>query len=55
MIVIETSVILGFLAGLLMIALGASPLTAVGAGGVAVASCFGIGMGAAAYVKKQDA
>ncbi|MET7699900.1 hypothetical protein [Streptomyces sp. NPDC005485] len=52
-IVFLLSVIAGLTGGLLLAALGMSPVSAVGAGATAFAGVFGISMTAVAYIKKQ--
>ncbi|WP_281289709.1 hypothetical protein [Streptomyces piniterrae] len=39
---------------MLLAAFGMSPLAAVGAGGATIAGCFGLGMSAVSYIKKQE-
>lgn len=51
---LQASVILGFLAGILLATLGKQVPTAVGAGAGAFATCFGLSLTAVAYIKKQD-
>ena len=52
-IMFETCVIFGVVVGAGLAVLGASLLGAVCAGGAAVPTCFGVGMAAIAYVKRQ--
>jgi hypothetical protein len=51
-IVFEASVIIGLLAGVFMVALGMSPLPAVGVGGGATVAFFTAGMTAFGYINR---
>jgi hypothetical protein len=52
-IVFLVSVVAGLMSGLLWVALGMSPVSAVGTGAVVLAGVFGLCMTAVAYVKRQ--
>ncbi|UQI44638.1 hypothetical protein M1P56_09900 [Streptomyces sp. HU2014] len=53
-IVFEAAVIVGFLAGVLMVALGMSSLPAVCVGGGAAAAVFTAGIAAFGYIHRQN-
>ncbi|MCM1967800.1 hypothetical protein [Streptomyces sp. G1] len=53
-IVFEAAVIVGFIAGVLMVALGMAPLLAVGVGGGAAVTVFTAGLAAFGYVHRQN-
>ncbi|GHF38596.1 hypothetical protein GCM10010218_19710 [Streptomyces mashuensis] len=52
--VFQTSVILGLLAGIFMVALGMQPVPAVGVGGGALVATFTAGMTAVAYISRNS-
>ncbi|MCX4987134.1 hypothetical protein [Streptomyces sp. NBC_00572] len=52
-ILLLASLVAALLAGIGWSLLGGEPLAAVAAGGAAFASCFGIGLGAATYLREQ--
>ncbi|MCZ0974845.1 hypothetical protein O1L55_33390 [Streptomyces albulus] len=54
LILFEASVIVGLVAGILMVALGMSPLSGVGVGGGAMVAAFTAGMTAIAYINRSE-
>ncbi|MEW1672022.1 hypothetical protein AB0O47_02060 [Streptomyces noursei] len=54
LIAIEASVIIGFLAGILVVVLGMSPLSGVGVGGGTTVAVFTAAMTAIGYVSRSE-
>ncbi|MGW1867944.1 hypothetical protein ACWCPS_20535 [Streptomyces mauvecolor] len=48
------STVVGLLAGVMLVALGMAPLTAIGSGAAAFVGTFTLGLSAISYIKKQS-
>lgn len=53
-IVFEAAVITAFLAGIVLVLMGMSPIGAVAAGGATLAGFFGLSMAAVTYVRRHE-